>query len=98
MFVRRHGMPEALAEFSDAIKRFADAKGATGLYHETITWAFLLLIADRDARSPAETWQAFAAANPDLLAWKPSVLNRYYSKELLASDLARRTFLMPDLL
>lgn len=97
LFVRRHGMPAALAEFTAAIKRFADAKGATGLYHETITWAFLLLIADRQARQPVETWEAFAAANPDMLQWKPSVLERYYSKELLASDLARRTFLMPDL-
>lgn len=97
-FVRAHGMPSALAEFSAAIKRFADAKGATGLYHETITWAFLLLIADRQARNPAATWQEFEAANQDLLTWKPSILNRYYSKELLASDLAKRTFLMPDLL
>jgi hypothetical protein len=97
LFVRQHGMPAALAEFSSAIKRFADAKGATGLYHETITWAFLLLIADRQARNPVESWEAFAAANPDLLTWQPSVLNRYYSKELLASELAKRTFLMPDL-
>ena len=97
LFVQQHGMPAALAEFSAAIKRFADAKGATGLYHETITWAFLLLIADRQARTPAGTWDAFARANADLLTWKPSILNRYYSKELLASDLARRTFLMPDL-
>lgn len=98
LFVRDYGMPAALAEFSAAIKRFAGAKGATGLYHETITWAFLLLIADREARSTAATWEEFAAANPELLTWKPSILNRYYSKELLASDLARRTFLMPDLL
>ena len=97
LFVRHHGMPAALSEFSAAIRRFADAKGATGLYHETITWAFLLLIADRQARNPVESWEAFAAANPDLLTWKPSILNRYYSKELLASDLAKRTFLMPDL-
>lgn len=97
MFVRDCGMPSALAEFSAAIKRFADAKGAHGLYHETITWAFLLLIADRQARSPAGSWDDFAAANPDLLTWKPSILNRYYSQELLASELARRTFLMPDL-
>jgi hypothetical protein len=96
LFVQRHGMPQALSEFSTAIKRFADAKGATGLYHETITWAYLLLIADRQARNPADTFEQFAAANPDLLAWKPSILRRYYSKELLASDLARRTFLMPD--
>ena len=96
MFVRDYGMPQALAEFSTAIKRFADAKGATGLYHETITWAFLLLIAERQARSAADSWEAFAQAHPDLLVWKPSILNRYYSRELLASDLARRTFLMPD--
>ena len=96
LFVREHGMPAALGEFSGAIRRFADAKGATGLYHETITWAFLLLIADRQARRPADTWAEFEAANPDLLTWKPSILERYYSKELLASDLARRTFLMPD--
>lgn len=98
LFVRQHGMPGALTEFSAAIKRFADAKGATGLYHETITWAFLLLIAERQGRRPAETWAEFEAANADLLKWKPSILERYYSKELLASDLARRTFLMPDLL
>ena len=98
LFVRQYGMPAALSEFSAAIKRVADAKGATGLYHETITWAFLLMIADRQARKPAVTWDEFEAAHPDLLTWKPSILNRYYSKELLASDLARRTFLMPDLL
>jgi hypothetical protein len=96
LFVRRHGMPAALAEFSAAIRRFADAKGATGLYHETITWAFLLLIAERQARTPAQTWPQFEAANPDLLVWKPSILERYYSKELLSSELARRTFVMPD--
>jgi len=97
MFVQEFGMPRALSEFTRALKRFADAKGATGLYHETITWAFLLLIADRQARNPADTWETFEAGNADLLAWKPSILERYYSKELLSSDLARRTFLMPDL-
>ena len=96
MFVRDHGMPAALGEFTTAIKRFAEAKGAHGLYHETITWAFLLIVAERLARKPAATWDAFAADNTDLLSWKPSILERYYSKELLASDLARRSFLMPD--
>jgi hypothetical protein len=95
-FVRRFGMPAALGEFSTAIKRFADAKGATGLYHETITWAFLLLIAERDARRPSESWDAFAQANPDLLSWKPSILEQYYSSEVLKSDLARQVFVFPD--
>lgn len=96
-FVRHYGMPAALGEFTTAIKRFAEAKGATGLYHETITWAFLLLIAERQAKCDAAAWEDFAAANPDLLAWKPSVLERYYSSEILKSDLARTVFLFPDL-
>lgn len=96
MFVCRHGMPAAIGEFSDAIKRFAIAKGAHGLYHETITWAFLLIIGERHARQAATGWPEFAAANPDLLTWKPSILERYYSKDLLMSDLARRAFVMPD--
>lgn len=91
-------MPAALGEFTGAIKRFAEAQDAHGLYHETITWAFLLIIAERVARKPADTWDAFAADNADLLSWKPSVLERYYSKELLTSALARTTFVMPDLL
>ncbi len=96
-FVRDHGMPGALGAFTTAIKRFAAAKGAHGLYHETITWAFLLIIAERQAREPQDHWPAFAAANPDLLTWHPSILDRYYSEALLASDLAKGTFLMPDL-
>ena len=97
LFVRRHGMPAALGEFSEAIKRFAVAKGAHGLYHETITWAYLLIISERQTRQPASTWTEFALANADLLSWKPSILERYYSKEFLMSDEARRSFVMPDL-
>ena len=97
MFIRKYGMPAALAEFSTAIKRFADAKGATGLYHETITWAFLLLMSERQARCQATSWEDFAAANPDLLSWKPSILEQYYSSEILKSDLARQVFVFPDL-
>lgn len=96
LFVRRHGLPGALDEFSRALKQFAAAKGKPNLYHETITWAFLLLIGERLAREPAATWAEFAEHNPDLLTWKPSLLDRYYSHDTLWSDLARRTFVMPD--
>jgi hypothetical protein len=96
LFVTRDGMPGALERFPAALKRFADAKGAHGLYHATITWAYLLLIDERQQRAAAADWPSFAAANPDLLSWKPSILDRFYTAETLWSDLARRTFLMPD--
>jgi hypothetical protein len=96
LFVRRYGMPGALEAFPAALRHFADVKGATTLYHETITWAFLLIIHERQQRMPAPDWHTFAAANPDLLSWKPSILDRLYAPETLASDLARQTFVMPD--
>jgi hypothetical protein len=96
LFVRRHGMPDALREFPEALRRFADAKGATMLYHATITWAYLLLIHERQQRTPAMHWTTFAAENGDLLVWKPSILDTLYRPETLWSDLARRTFVMPD--
>ena len=75
----------------------AASKGNPALYHETITWAYLLLIHERKARGESdETWEQFAARNPDLLSWKPSVLDGYYREETLASELARRVFVMPD--
>ena len=96
MFVKRDGVARAMATFSEALKRFAAAKGKPGLYHETVTFAYLLLIGERLARNPAGTWSEFAADNADLLTWKPGVLDRYYSDALLWSDLARATFVMPD--
>lgn len=47
------------------------------------------------ARSPSPTFEEFAEANPDLLTWHPSILDRYYPREILTSELAQRTFLMP---
>ena len=96
LFVIEHGMPGALDRFPAALKQFDDAKGATGLYHATVTWAYLLLIHERQTRQPAAEWSAFAAANPDLLTWKPSILDLFYTQDTLWSELARRTFVMPD--
>ena len=96
LFVIRYGMPDAITEFSAGLRRFADAKGAHTLFHVTITWAYLLLINERQQRCGAGDWHTFAAANGDLLTWKPSILDRYYTPDALWSDDARRMFVMPD--
>ena len=87
----------ALDRFAEGLKRFAAAQGHAGLYHETITWAYLLLIRERMEREGSgATSEEFAERNPDLLAWKPSILDRYYRPETLGSELARRVFVLPD--
>ena len=84
-----------LAEFPEKLRRFAASKGAHDLYHETITWAFMALIHERMSSGPNNSWQVFATANPDLL--ERSALERYYSKQALGSELARRVFVLPRL-
>ena len=88
---------DVLARFTAGLRRLAAAAGKPGLYHETITWAYVLLVHERRAAIGAEDWPAFAARNGDLLAWKPSVLeSRYYREETLWSARARETFVLPD--
>lgn len=96
LFVRRDGMPDALGTFSAALRRFADGKGAQELFHVTVTWAYLLLINERDQLCPHACWESFAARNADLLSWKPSILDAYYTSNVLWSDRARQAFVMPD--
>lgn len=96
-YLRVHPLPEALGRFSARLKSFAVAQGAPNLYHETITVAYVLLINERlEQTGPDASWDVFAASHPDLLGWKPSILDRYYHRDTLASARARRVFVMPD--
>ena len=88
---------EAIERFSCALRRFAVLKGKPNLYHETITWAYLLLIQERRVRSGDHgNWETFAVANADLLSWKNGILRQYYKLTTLESEVARTTFLLPD--
>ncbi|MGH9516848.1 MAG: hypothetical protein ACRD3P_14350 [Terriglobales bacterium] len=97
-YLRSYPVLPALEKFSAALKQFAARHGKTMLYNETITYAYTFLIAERRARCGAREhdWDHFAEQNPDLLVWKNGILTRYYEDATLKSDLARRTFILPD--
>jgi hypothetical protein len=95
IYLREQPPLAALARFTQSLKRFAAFNGHPELYHETITWAYLLLIHERMEQHPADDFATFETANPDLFAWKPSILSRYYDQETLDSPLAKRGFRMP---
>src|SRR5580658_2389008 len=88
MYLRKYPMLDVLRRFPEALKRYAAAHGKVGLYHETITWAYILLIHERMTRAgQAQTWEEFAATNEDLLTWSGTILRKYYRDETLSSDL-----------
>jgi hypothetical protein len=95
-YLRRHPVLRALEKFSCALKRFAESRGKTQLYNETITCAYVFLIRERMAGDACGSWEEFARRNPDLLCWKDGVLSRYYREGTLTSELARTVFILPD--
>jgi hypothetical protein len=68
--------------------------------HETIPWLFLRLIGERLARAAQRSGRLPSgdefADNKDLLQWKDHVRKEYYRDETLKSELARKTFVLPD--
>lgn len=83
--------------FVHLFKRYVAAIGAESKYHETITWFHLILVHERMVQAPGATWPEFRARNADLFAGGLPLLRARYRPETLASSLARRVFLLPDL-
>lgn len=78
------------------LRRFAGAVGATGKYHETITWAYLAIIAERMQVRTYRSSLELLADHPDLLDHRGGALARHYDvAELLASPKARAAFVLP---
>ena len=97
LYLRECPVLEALQKFSCALRKFAQSRGKPQLYHETVTWAYVLLIRERMAQAGRkQSWEEFARDNSDLLSRKDNILTRYYRAETLASDLARAVFVLPD--
>lgn len=109
LYLRQYPLAEAAARFTAGIRAFATAVGKPEKYHETITWAYLLIIQDRVARASAEAeaggdataigppdFDRFAEANGDLLLNGRALLERWYHPATLDAPLARQAFVWPD--
>jgi hypothetical protein len=91
IYVRRYGREEAGARIAETIRRFAAHHGQSAKYHETMTQAWLLLVAG----APGASFEEAMAGRPELL--DKEYLATYYSAGLLASEEARLRFVTPDI-
>lgn len=96
LYVREYPLTEAIRRFSDALRRLTIKLGVPGKYHDTISWFYLLLIAERRSIACDDSWFAFRRDNDDLFRRDDNVLERYYSSDLLWSERARQSFVLPD--
>ena len=91
--LRRHNFEEAALHYCGALRAMTARAGKPMAFHQTITIAFLALIAERIDSGDYADFDAFANANADL--FEKSALSRWYPAERLATEAARRTFLLP---
>lgn len=99
--IARYGPDEALARLRDGIRRLNDAHGtpntAAGGYHETITRAYVTLLAGFLARCPDELSLDDKAARLGASGLTArDVLLRHYSPERLFTPEARAGWVEPD--
>jgi hypothetical protein len=86
---------DAAQRFCAGLRRFAKGHGKAGLYHETITWAYLALVNERMRGPEEKTFEEFAAGNGDLFAPGLGALMGFYGRDVLGSERAKGVFLLP---
>lgn len=97
IYLKKFELPEAMINFSKALKNFAKVNGAENLYHETITFAYLILINERLRIAEKQaSWEEFIKDNPDLFDRKDNILKKYYHEETIKSVFAKKVFVFPD--
>ena len=96
LYVGEYPLIEAVSRFTSALRRLTAALGVPDKYHDTISWFYLLLIAQRSNEATDNDWETFRRNNNDLFSRDDNILGRYYSEELLRSERARQAFVLPD--
>jgi hypothetical protein len=95
-YLQQADLLEAIGRYRAALQRLTRRLDVEAKYHETVTWFYLVAIAERLAADPGQAWPAFRQANPELFERGSGWLRRYYSADRLGSAQARRTFVLPD--
>ena len=91
LHLAREPFETALGHVRDGIQAFAKHHKLSGLYHETITTAWVHLLATHRESS----FEEFLAVNESRLS--SDLLYRFWTPELLASREARSNWVPPDL-
>jgi hypothetical protein len=97
-YLRRDGFTAGAAHFCTHLKAYVASVGATGKYHETITWAYLVLLNEemslRTARD--ESFDEVMSRRPDLLDHRNGAIAQRYTRAELDNPDARRVFMLPS--
>lgn len=90
-------LTDAIQRYTRALQKITRRIGQPGKYHETVSWFFLIIIAERRTGNAECDWSEFKRRNPDILEHAGDLIGKYYSAQLLQSETARKLFVLPDI-
>jgi len=77
------------------LRRFAHSRGKPDRFHATITWAYLVMLAECRHEVGDVPFAAVAERRPELLDHRAGAVRSLYGEQVLESPLAREVFLLP---
>jgi hypothetical protein len=96
-YLQQFDLLASIERYRSVLIRLTQKLGVPEKFHETITWFYLVAVAEHATGEAATDWEAFKGRNPQLFARSPSIIRRFYSEDRLMSEEARKLFVLPDL-
>lgn len=94
LYVMKLGPDAAIPKAADGIRNLAKRSGLPTLYHDTITRAWVYVVAAAIGHSSSNTFTGFIDEHPRLL--DKHLLLEHYTKDTLTSPQARAAWVPPD--
>lgn len=95
MYLGKYDFDTAMQRVCEGIIRFATSLGALHIFHLTLTCAWVHIVAKAMQGNKQTSFAAFIEASNYLL--DKDLPKRYYSEQVLSSELARKEWIEPDL-
>ena len=96
LYLERYDVETAVQLVYSGIQVYATSLGASGKFHLTLTDALMRMMAQRRDMMLEKEWHLFLLENKDLVEDALAVLDKHFSRELLFSEQARNTLVLPD--
>ena len=96
LYLRDMHIDEAIEKVTKGTRAFAEHHGDYEKYHHTVTEACVRIMKQRMAEQGEMNFDDFIHRNTDLVDDLKSLLQQYYSEELLWSQQAKSNYLEPD--
>ena len=96
LYLRDRSVDEAIDKVTGGTRAFAEHHGDYEKYHHTVTEACVRIMKQRMLEQGETDFESFVEQNADLVKDLKSLLQEYYSADLLWSKQAKSSYLEPD--